>query len=87
MQYVTFTASQNIRTIRSTVYGWNISNNGGGANVIHIHDSIDGSGPIVFRVTMNAGETKAFAIAPVPFNTGVYAEVVSGSAIGTLFVE
>ena len=87
MQYSTFTTTKLIRNSRATVLGWCISNNGGGANVIHIHDSIDGTGEIVFRVTMAAGETKTFASLPVPFNNGVYVELVSGSVIGTIFVE
>ncbi len=87
MQYSTFTSDKLINGSRATVLGWSISNNGGGANVVHVHDGIDGSGPIVFRVTMSAGDSKTFASLPVPFNTGIYVDVSSGSAIGTIFFE
>lgn len=88
MQYVTFTADKLIRNDSARVYGFNISNNTGSAIVVHIHDGIDGTGPIVMRVTVAANDTERFSMTPIPFDTGVYIDVATGSScIGTIFVD
>lgn len=88
MQYVTFTNDKLIRNSAAAVLGWSISNNSGTAIVVHVHDGIDGTGEIIMRVNVAANDSKTFASLPVPFNKGVFVDLVSGtSCIGSIFVE
>lgn len=88
MQYVTFTNDKLIRNDSARVLGWSISNNTGTAIVVHIHDGIDGSGPIVMRVCVAANDSKTFSSLPVPFDAGVYVDLATGtSCIGSIFVD
>lgn len=88
MQYVTFTNDKLIRNDSARVHGWSISNNTGAAIVVHIHDGIDGTGPIVMRVNVAANDSKTFASLPVPFDSGVFVDLASGtSCIGAIFVD
>ena len=88
MQYVTFTGDKLIRGESARVFGWSISNNTGTAIVVHIHDGIDGSGPIVMRVNVAANDSKTFSSLPVPFDTGVFVDLATGtSCIAAIYVD
>jgi hypothetical protein len=88
MQYVTFTGDKLVRNDSARVFGWSISNNTGTAIVVHVHDSIDGSGPIVMRVNVAPNDSKTFSSLPIPFDTGVFVDLATGtSCIGTILVD
>lgn len=85
MQYVTFTADKIIRSSPVLVKGFSIG--AAAASVVKIYDGTSASGPLVFSLEIPQNETSMFYSDGIAFNTGVYVDVVSGSVIGSVFVE
>jgi len=85
MQYVTFTGDKVIRGSAALVKGFSIG--AAAASVVNIYDGTSASGTLVFNLEIPQNETSMFYSDGVPFNAGVYVDVVSGSVIGSVFVE
>ncbi len=87
MQYVNVTSSSLVRNSRALLIGFHLAA-GGSATVVEIVDGLDNSGPTVIKIYIAANTHEDFTIGEgIPFNTGVYFDVVSGSASGSIFVE
>ena len=85
MQYIDFTADKLIRSIPAKITGFSIG--ASAAAVVNIYDGTSNSGTIVFNVRIPINETVMFANEGVLCNSGIYIDVVSGSVIGSVFVE
>lgn len=85
MQYVTFTADKIVRNSATLVKGFSIG--ASSASVVNIYDGTSSSGALVFNLEIPQHETSMFYSDGIPFNSGVFIDVVSGSVIGSVFVE
>ena len=85
MQYVNFSADKLIRSIPSKITGFSIG--ASAAAVVNIYDGTSNAGTIVFNVRIPINETVMFANEGVLCSGGIYVDVVSGSVIGSVFVE
>lgn len=87
MQYVTAEASKLVRNSAALVVGLHISA-GSGATVVELFDGLNDSGVSVLKLYIADDTHENFSIGEgIPFNTGVYYKVVSGTAAGSIFVE
>lgn len=85
MQYVVFTADKLVRNSAALVKGFSIG--ASAASVVNIYDGTSSSGVLVFNLEIPQNETSLFFADGIPFNSGVYVDVVSGSVKGSVFVE
>lgn len=85
MQYVAFTTDTLARNNSARVYGYVIAATT--EAVVNIIDGVDDQGVIVMQVNVGENATATFAGLGIPFDEGVYVEVVSGSVVGSVFVE
>ncbi len=85
MQYIIFTSDKLIRNSAALVKGFSIG--ASAASVVNIYDGSDSSGNLVFNLEIPQNETSMFYSDGIPFNSGVYVDVVSGSIKGSVFVE
>lgn len=85
MQYVSFTSDKVIRNNAALVKGFSIG--ASSASVVNIYDGLSASGTIVFNLQIPQNETSMFYSDGIAFNTGVFVDVVSGSVVGSVFVE
>ena len=86
MQYKTFTDDTLIVDERAIVMGYHVA---GAANntTINIIDGTDATGTVVFHIHLSEKENQSIPWIPIPFNNGIYINVVSGSALGSVFFE
>lgn len=87
MQYTTFNSANTvIRSERAVVHGFAIRATV--AAVVHIHDNATGAGIPVFKISAPTTDTVFYdSYKGIPFNNGIYIEIVSGTATGSIFWE
>jgi hypothetical protein len=87
MQYTTFTSGNTVISAqRAVVHGFAIRATA--TAVIHIHDNATGSGTAVIKIAAPTTDTVLYDSSKgIPFNNGIYVEVVSGTATGSIFWE
>ena len=86
MQYVTFTGSKLIRN-NSTLWKGHHLYAGSGDSIVEIYDGLDDTGILVATIKIKNNEHDDHVHVGVPFNTGIYAKLVSGTVTGSIFVE
>lgn len=86
MQYKTFASQGLVKDSRCVMMGYHVA---GAANdtTINIIDGTDSTGTVVFHIHLSEKENQSIPWIPIPFNRGIYVQVVSGSAIGSIFFE
>lgn len=86
MQYKTFTTDTVVKTERAVVMGYHVA---GAANntIVNIFDGVDNTGELVFHIHLSEKENQSIPWIPIPFNNGIYIEVDTGSALGSIFFE
>jgi hypothetical protein len=80
MSYTTFNASKAVATNRVVVTGAVVRATT--AAVVNLRDG-DNTGPVVIPIAVAANDTFTTGVS-VPFNSGLYVEVVSGNVDGTV---
>jgi hypothetical protein len=87
MQYTTFnTGNTIIVSSPAIIHGFSIRATA--TAVVHIHDNATGAGNPVFRIAVATTSTALYdSFKGVPFNEGIFVEVVSGTATGSIFWE
>jgi hypothetical protein len=87
MQYTTFTSANTvIRSERSIIYGFAIRATA--TAVVHIYDNATGAGVPIFKIAVPTTNSVLHdCYRGVPFNNGIYIEIVSGTATGSIFWE
>jgi hypothetical protein len=87
MQYVNVTSSGLVRGSRTLLMGFHLAS-GNTDTVVEIVDGLDSSGDTVIKLYIPADTHEDFSIGEgIPFDVGIYFDVVSGSATGSIFVE
>lgn len=87
MRAKSFTASGLIEGIRVRVGGVNVAA-GGAAAVVNFRDGLTASDEIILQVKVAANDSKAIAFSTFcPFDTALYAEVVSGTVQCSVWYE
>lgn len=85
MQYVNFNASKIIRFDGAVVHGYVVTATV--AAVVNIIDGTSASGTVVMPLAIPVNTTVSLNGFGIPFDTGVYVQVVSGTVTGSVFVE
>jgi hypothetical protein len=87
MQYTTFNSVGTIITPSAAiVHGFSIRATT--TAVVHIHDNATGAGNPVFKIAVATTSTALYdSFKGVPFDSGIYVEIVSGTATGSIFWE
>jgi hypothetical protein len=87
MQYTTFnTGNTIVASSPAIIHGFAIRATV--TAVVHIHDNATGAGNPVFKIAVATTSTALYdSFKGVPFNEGIYVEVVSGTATGSIFWE
>lgn len=86
MQYVVFNDSKLISNIPAIFSGYHVTADMEDT-IVNIHDGIDNTGPLVFHIDIKSREDQSTPWVDVPFNTGIYVDVVAGSALGNILVS
>ena len=86
MQYVTFDQSKLISPFPAIFSGYHVAPDLTDT-IVNIHDGIDNTGPIVFHIDLQDREDQSTPWIDVPFNTGIYVDVVYGVAKGCILVS
>jgi len=87
MQYKIFpTGSTIINSERAIVHGFNIRATA--TAVVNVYDNIAATGDPVFKINVSTTESVSYdSFKGIPFNTGIFVEVASGTATGSIFFE
>ena len=86
MQYVAFSESKVISRLPAIFNGYHVAPDLDDT-VVNIHDGIDNTGPLVFHIDLKNKEDQSTPWIDVPFNKGVYLDIVSGTAVGNIIIS
>jgi hypothetical protein len=84
MSYITFSSDKLIRDDRCIIN--HVIIRASSDAVINICDGLNNSGPIAIPLAVKAGDTVSVS-GDIPFNSGVYVDVVSGAVVGSVIVS
>lgn len=84
MSYATFSASKALSTSRVIVT--QVVVRAEADAVVDLHDATDATGSVVIPLAIKAGQTVSIS-GRIAFNTGIYANVASGTVVGTVMFE
>lgn len=87
MQYKTFTTSQLVSSSRTLLKGFCIA--ASATAVVKIYDGTDATGTLVMTVNVDSDQTAILSIndSGLPINGGLYVEVTSGTASGSIWFD